>query len=206
MADHPTGTRRPGRPLEERPRRAAIEATLELIAERGIRGLTTNAVAERAGISKATMYRRWRTKEDLVVDAVAALVSEIPVPDTGSLREDARALLRDAVRLYADSRPARLFPDLVAEMARNPRVADAVRSGFLAQRRDALREVLDRGRARGELRADVDVELCLDLFGGVIYYRFLVTGGPLDERLADELTGALLDGIATRPDSRDPTT
>src|SRR5204863_7509489 len=86
------------------------EATLDVIAARGVRGLTTAAVAERAGISKATMYRRWRSKEALVVDAVASLVSEIAIPDTGSLREDVRALLRDAVRLYADSRPGRLIP------------------------------------------------------------------------------------------------
>jgi AcrR family transcriptional regulator len=204
MADSSSAPRRPGRPVEERPRHAAIEATLDLIAERGIRGLTTNAVAERAGISKATMYRRWRTKEDLLVDAVAALVSEIRVPDTGTLREDARALLGDAVRLYTGTRPAKLIPDLIAEMARNPRVADAVRSGFLAQRRAALRQVLDRARARGELRADRDPELCLDLFGGVIYYRLLVTGGPLDERLADELTDALLDGIAAVTTVNDP--
>ena len=178
-------------------RGAAIEATLDLIAEHGVRGLTTAAVAERAGISKATMYRRWRSKEALVVDAVASLVSEIAVPDTGSLRKDVRALLRDAVRLYADSRPGRLIPDLVAEMARSPAVADAVRSGFLAQRRAALATVLHRARERGELRRDVDTDLCLDLLGGVVYYRFLITGGPLNRRLADDLTDALMRAIAT---------
>jgi AcrR family transcriptional regulator len=178
-------------------RGAAIEATLDLIAERGVRGLTTAAVAQRAGISKATMYRRWRSKEALVVDAVASLVSEITIPDTGSLREDVRALLRDAVRLYADSRPGRLIPDLVSEMSRRPAVADAVRSGFLAQRRAALATVLDRARERGELRRDVDTDLCLDLLGGVVYYRFLVTGGPLNRRLADDLTDALMRAIST---------
>jgi AcrR family transcriptional regulator len=173
-------SRPPGRPREARPRRAAIEATLDLIAERGFRGLTTDAVAERAGISKATMYRRWRSKEDLVVDAVASLVvSEIAVPDTGSLRGDVRALLRDAVKLYADERPGKLIPDLVAE------------------RRAALSTVIDRARARGEVRPDVDTELCLDLLGGVVYYRFLITGGPLDQRLADDLADVLVRGIAT---------
>src|SRR5437762_2024530 len=73
--------RPPGRPLDQRVRGAAIEATLDVIAERGVRRLTTAAVAERAGISKATMYRRWRSKEALVVDAVASLVSEIAIPD-----------------------------------------------------------------------------------------------------------------------------
>jgi AcrR family transcriptional regulator len=186
---------KPGRPREERPRQAAIDATLDLIAERGVRGLTTDAVARRAGISKATMYRRWPSKEALVIDAVASLVSEIRIPDTGSLREDIRALLRDAVKLYSDDRPARLFPDLVAEMARSKGVADALRSGFLAQRRQALTTVLDRARARGELRDGVDTELALDLLGGVVYYRFLVTGGPLNRRLADDLTDALVRAI-----------
>jgi AcrR family transcriptional regulator len=191
-------SRPPGRPREARPRRAAIEATLDLIAERGFRGLTTDAVAERAGISKATMYRRWRSKEDLVVDAVASLVaSEIAVPDTGSLRGDVRALLRDAVKLYADERPGKLIPDLVAEMARRPAVAEAVRSGFLAERRAALSTVIERARARGEVRSDVDTELCLDLLGGVVYYRFLITGGTLDQRLADDLADVLVRGIAT---------
>jgi AcrR family transcriptional regulator len=174
----------------------AIEATLDLIAERGLRALTTDAVARRAGISKATMYRRWPSKEALVVDAVSSLVSEVAIPDTGSLREDVHALLRDSVALYAGSRPAKLIPDLVAEMARTPVVADAVRTGFLAQRRDALRRVLDRARARGEVRDGIDDELCVDLLVGVIPHRFLISDGPLTTQLADDLTDALLHGIA----------
>jgi AcrR family transcriptional regulator len=181
----------------DQPRQAAIDATLDLIAERGVPGLTTDAVAERAGISKATMYRRWRSKEELMLDAVASLVGEIAVPDTGSFAGDVRALLRNAVKLYADDRPSQLFPHLVGEMARNPALADAVRSGFLAQRRSVLCAIVERARARGELRPDVDTELCLDLFAGVIYYRFLITGGPLTRRVADDLADVIVRGVAT---------
>lgn len=196
MTDSPPSDRRPGRPREDRATSAAIAATLDLVAESGMSGLTTDAVAARAGVSKATMYRRWPSKDALLVDAVGSLVSEITVPDTGTLREDIRLLLRRAVRLYADSRPEKLIPELVSEMRRNPDLADAVRSGFLAQRRAALAQILERARARGELRDDIDRELALDLLGGVIYYRFLITGGPLDDALADSLTEALLHGIA----------
>jgi AcrR family transcriptional regulator len=183
--------------MEERPGRLAIEATLELIAERGLRALTTDAVARRAGISKATMYRRWPSKEALVLDAVSSLVSEVAIPDTGSLGEDVRALLRDSVALYAGSRRAKLIPELVAEMARTPAVADAVRTGFLAQRRAALRRVIARARAREEIRDGIDDELCIDLLVAVVQYRFLISGGPLTTQLADDLTDALLRGIAT---------
>jgi AcrR family transcriptional regulator len=195
MTASPT-PRRPGRPVEERPRQAAIDATLELIAEQGIRGLTTNAVAERAGISKATMYRRWRSKDELVVDAVAALVSEITVPDTGSTRADVLALMRGAVELYGASIEARVMPSLVDAISRDADLARAFREGFLAARRDALRAVLARGVERGDLRADLDVELALDLLGGPIFYRLLITGGPIDDRLAEGVTELLMRGFA----------
>jgi AcrR family transcriptional regulator len=196
MATSAPSPRRPGRPVEERPRQAAIQATLELIAEHGIRGLTTNAVAERAGISKATMYRRWRSKEDLLVDAVAALVSEIAVPDTGSTRADVLALMRSAVELYGGSVEARMMPSLVDEMSRDGALARAIRDGFLESRRGALRAVLARGIERGDLRADLDVELALDVLGGPIFYRLLVTGGPIDDQLAEGVTELLLRGFA----------
>ncbi len=198
-SEQPKGTA--GRPREARATRAALDATLELIAERGIHGVTTDAVAERARTSKATMYRRWRTKDALIADAIGTLVNqEINVPDAGSLERDLHELLREAVEFYSTPRAAALMPELVAGMARHPELAEAVRSGFLAGRRRALDEVLQRADARGELRDDIDHDLCLDLFGGVIFYRLLITGGPLHDRLADDLTPVLLRALA-RPTS-----
>jgi hypothetical protein len=84
-------------------------------------------------------------------------------------------------------------------MARHAALADAVRRGFLVARRDALDQTLQRAAARGELRDDVDHDLCLDLLGGVVFYRLLITGGPLDERLVEELTTAILRAIAIDP-------
>ncbi|HET6546955.1 MAG TPA: TetR/AcrR family transcriptional regulator [Solirubrobacter sp.] len=193
--------RRPGRPVEARATQAALDSALDLIAERGLHGVTTNAVAERARTSKATMYRRWPTKDALIADAIGTLVNrQIEIPDTGSLAGDLRELLRAAVELYSTPRAAALMPELVAGVARDPGLAGAVRSGFLPARRRALEEVLRRAAERGELRDDVDHDLCLDLLGGVVFYRLLVTGGPLDDRLADDLTAVLLRAIA-RPSS-----
>jgi AcrR family transcriptional regulator len=192
-----TKKRRPGRPVEERPRQAAIEAALELMAEHGIAGVTTGAVAQKAGISKATMYRRWASKDALIAEAIGTLVDqEIVIPDTGSLEGDVRILLAEAVELYSAPRAAALMPELVAAIARTPELESAIRDGFLVRRRAALGEVLERAAARGELREDVNRDLCLDLFGGVVFYRLLITGGPLDARLVDDLTAVVVRAIA----------
>jgi AcrR family transcriptional regulator len=192
--------RRPGRPVEERPRQAALAAVVDLIVERGITGVTTDAVAERARISKATMYRRWRSKDALVAEAIGTLVDrEIVVPDSGTLEGDIRELLAGAVALYSTPRAAALMPELVAGMARDGALADAVRRGFLAARRDALDRTLQRAAARRELREDVDHDLCLDLFGGVVFYRLLITGGPLDARLVEDLTAVIVRAVAADP-------
>ena len=176
---------------------AALDAVLDLIVERGIYGVTTNAVAERAHTSKATMYRRWPTKDALIADAIGTLVNrQMEIPDAGSLVGDLRELLREAVELYSTPRAAALIPELVAGMARDRELADAVRSGFLPARRRALDEVLRRADERGELRDDIDHDLCLDLLGGVVFYRLLVTGGRLDDCLADDLTAVLVRAIA----------
>jgi AcrR family transcriptional regulator len=196
MATARPSPRRPGRPIEARPREAAIQATLDLVAEHGIRGLTTNAVAERAGISKATMYRRWRSKQELLVDAVAALVSDIGVPDTGTTHGDLLELMHNAVRVYSGSLEAGVMPSLIDAMSRDAELAGAVRSTFLTQRRAALRAVLERGVRRGDLRADLDVELALDVLGGPLFYRLLVTGGPIDEQLAEGVADLIVRGFA----------
>jgi AcrR family transcriptional regulator len=189
--------RRMGRPREARADRAILNATRELIAERGIHAFRTDDVAARAGVGKGAIYRRHATKDDLVMAAVAALVNEdIVVPDSGSTRADLLALMREAVELYRGSLPARLIPNLVSAMAERPELARVVREGFLTRRRLALTEVLRRGVERGDLRPDVDLELVLDVLGGPLFYRLLITGGPIDEQLAEGVTELIMRGFA----------
>ncbi len=185
-----------GRPKDERADRAIIAATLELLAEGGVRDLHMDDVADRARVGKATIYRRYRSKNSLISAAVATLVGEIEIPDTGSTQADLLALMSQAVELYSGSLAPRLMPSLVEEAHRNPELARTVRGEFLARRRAALSTVLNRGVLRGDLRRDLDVELALDVLGGAIFYRLLITGGPIDQRLAQGVVELILHGFA----------
>jgi AcrR family transcriptional regulator len=173
-----------GRPRDARADRAILTATVELIAEVGIHALRVDDVASRAGVGKASIYRRYRSKEELVTYAVGALVSAIEIPDSGSTQGDLLALSQQAVELYDDSLAGKVMPSVIYEMSRNPEFAAVAHERFLTSRRAALREVVERGVRRGELRADTDVELALDVLAGPLFYRLLITGGPIDERLA----------------------
>jgi AcrR family transcriptional regulator len=189
--------RQMGRPRDARADRAILDTTLELIAERGVHAFRTEDVASRAAVGKGAIYRRYRSKDELVTAAVATLVGEeIAVPDTGSTRGDLLVLMREAVDLYSSALPARLMPKLIAAMAEQPELARAVREGFLAGRRAALSAVLRRGVERGDLRPDLDLELALDVLGGPLFYRLLVTGGPIDEQLAEGVADLILRGFA----------
>ena len=185
-----------GRPREERADRAILAAALELMAEQGVRDLRMDDVADRARVGKATIYRRYRSKDELVTAAVAALVSEIAIPDTGSTRRDLLGLMHSAAEVYSGSVEAAVMPSLVDAMRRDGQLARAVREGFLAQRRAALRAVLERGVERGDLRPDIDFEFALDVLGGPIFYRLLITGGPIDRELADGVVELVLRGFA----------
>ena len=197
MNEKPTAEANPrGRPRDERADRAILAATLELMGERGAGEVRMDDVADRAGVGKATIYRRYRSKDELITAGVAALVSEIAVPDTGSTRADLLALMRSAVELYSGSVEAGVMPSLVEAMSRDAELARSVREGFLDRRRSALREVLERGVERGDLRADTDMELALDVLGGPLFYRLLITGGPIDEKLAENVVELILTGFA----------
>jgi AcrR family transcriptional regulator len=196
MSSNASPSRAIGRPRDARADRAILVATLELMAERGVRDLRMDDVAERAGVGKATIYRRYGSKDELVADAVATLVSEIAIPDTGSTRSDLLALMRQAVELYSGSLARGLMPALLEETRRNPELASTVRDRFLAERRSALSAVLKRGIRRGDLRRGLDLELALDVLGGAIFYRLLVTGAAIDERLAQGVVELILRGFA----------
>jgi len=196
--DSPTPGRR-GRPRNAHADRAILATTLDLIADVGIGGFRVEDVAVRAAVGKSAIYRRYDSKSSLVAAAIAALVSEISLPDTGSTRNDLRALMAEAVAVYNDPLRAGVMPSLVAAMRHEPELASAIRDGFLTKRRDALRAVLGRGVARGDLRADLDAELALDVLGGPLFYRLLITGGPIDDALGDGVADLILRGFAPTP-------
>ena len=187
---------RPGRPRSEEANTAILTAAVALVREVGYDAVAMDAIAARAGVGKATVYRRWKSKEALVADAIQAIVRAVPVPDTGTLAGDVRALLRVALAMYRDPATGPLLSGLVAAMARSERIATVVRDGFGGAWRDAMRRMLRRGVARGELPPDADLELAIDLLSAPPFYRYLFTGGPVDERLMQDVVDVVLRGLA----------
>jgi AcrR family transcriptional regulator len=186
-----------GRPRSERARTAILEAASELLLARGLSAVSMDAVAERAGVSKATIYRWWPTKETLALDALyTEWAAARPHPrDTGSLRGDLLSLLRPWARL-AGSRPyGRVVAALLTEAQTDPVFAAEYRERFVEPRRQQAREIFRRAIERGEIPADTKVEVALDLLYGPLYHRLLHGHAPLNDRFVREVIDMVLDGV-----------
>jgi AcrR family transcriptional regulator len=179
-AETAAARRPPGRPRSERSHQAIVVATLELLAEVGYQQLTIEQVAKRAGVGKATIYRRWTAKADLVKDAIRYFSAELPVPDTGSLAGDYEVVSQAALALARDRNAPLLMPRLLSEVAQDPDMHAVFSEWLVEPRREVLRTVLRRAIDRGELREDADLELMIDLLIGPIIYRFIITGGDVE--------------------------
>lgn len=190
--------RPPGRPRDTQVHRAVLEATLDILAEKGWGGLTMEGVAARAGTAKGTVYRWWPTKEDLVVEALVVTSSPYrPAPDTGSFRDDVLIVLEPMVRALREPR-ARLLASLVFETSRNEKLADAFYQSVIRARRAHLLDAAERAIARGELRDDVDLELLVDTGVAQVLYRYLVSHAPLTDDLPQRIVDEMMRGAAPR--------
>jgi AcrR family transcriptional regulator len=197
MSDVTAETPQRGRPRSERARKAILEAASELLLARGLSAVSMDAVAERAGVSKATIYRWWPTKETLALDALyTEWAAARPHPrDTGSLRGDLLSLLRPWARL-AGSRPyGRVVAALLTEAQTDPVFAAEYRERFVEPRRQQAREIFGRAIERGEIPADTKVEVALDLLYGPLYHRLLHGHAPLNDRFVREVIDMVLDGV-----------
>jgi AcrR family transcriptional regulator len=191
-------TPRRGRPRSEKARRAILEAAAELLLLRGLDAVSMDAVAERAGVSKATIYRWWPSKEMLALDALLDwAAASAPVRDTGSLRGDVLALIRPWVREIRRRPFGPVIAAFVSEAQSDAKFADAYRTHFVEPRRDAMRAVFARAAERAELAADVDVEVALDLIYGAVYHRLLHGHAELTDRFARDVVDLSLNGILT---------
>jgi AcrR family transcriptional regulator len=195
-------TRRPGRPRSAAADASIVRATLEVLLEDGYRGLTMEQVRARAGVGKATLYRRYGSKQELVSEAIRHLNQEIPLPDTGTVRADILAVAASVMAGAERVQFANFAPRLLADAAGDPEMHAIFYENLVAPRRAVMGAVLRRGVARGELLADLDVELAIDLLTGPWVYRLLISGGDPEAVFRLDPSGLLdliLGGIAARP-------
>jgi AcrR family transcriptional regulator len=181
---------RGGRPRDPSRDGVIRKAILRLLADVGYGALTMDAVASKAGVGKATIYRRWRTKEDLVVDTIAGLESQvIDSPDTGSLEGDLRSLMRSLVVIINGPLGAATLA-LLSTVPHQPALAEAFRSGPIAVWRTAFDEVWAKGVERGEVSGAAP--LASEATSALLVQRWLLTRQPVDDLFAEEVLGSVV--------------
>ena len=186
-----------GRPRSEEARRAVLGAAAELLLDRGLSAVSMDAVAERAGVSKATIYRWWPTKETLALDALYThWAAAQPDPgDTGSLRGDLLELVRPWVRLAASRPYGRVIAALISEAQTDPVFAAEYQRRVVQPRRAQAAAIFRRAVERGEIPPDTEIDVAIDLLYGPLYHRLLHAHAPLTERFAAQVVDMLLDGL-----------
>lgn len=184
--------KRPGRPRDESARQRILDAALVLLEELGFAAATVDAIAARAGVGKATVYRWWPNKAAVVIDAFReAVVPELPFPDTGSIEEDIRVQMREFARLLTGRR-GRTLAAIVAAAQSDADVAAALWENWLGIRRAEAKTALLK---KPQWPAHADPELLLDLLYGPMYYRLLLKHLPLSAEYAESIADLALKAI-----------
>lgn len=187
---------RPGRPRSDRAHQAILEAARELLIEKGFAAMRLEHVAAKAGVGKATIYRRWASKEAIAQDLLAQLASpHIEIAETGDTREELLAAVTNPMRAVIETDFGPVIRALLSEIASDPSIGDPFRATVVAARRAEVARVIERGIARGDLRPDADTELATDLLVGPVYFR-LMFGGVLDAAFAARVVDSVMRGYA----------
>jgi AcrR family transcriptional regulator len=184
--------RQAGRPRDPGYDRAILDATLQVLLDKGYKGLTIDGVAAKTGIGRPTIYRRWPSKPALVIAALAQSVGLSPTPDTGALRSDLLAFQRQQVRLMNSPESRRTTAGLVADLVADPELSEVYFRDYIAPRRESVKQALQRAINRGELRAGADFDLIYDMLLGPLFMRSVVRGEPLGFDLAERTVEVIL--------------
>ncbi|WP_276138822.1 TetR/AcrR family transcriptional regulator [Rhodococcus sp. T2V] len=180
-----------------RTERVVLDATRELLAENGFGSLTVEGVAARSGVAKTTIYRRYRSKNDLALAVLLDMVDEVSTqPYRADTATELTALVDRTVELMCTSLMGLVMKGLVSEVAADPELARVYREQVVSHRLADVSALVERGISRGELRADLDPEMVTDLVLGPIYYRFFLSGSPMDDKFGKRLVATLLPSFA----------
>lgn len=186
-----------GRPRSDRAHRAILDAALTHLVKEGFADLRLEHVAAHAGVGKATIYRRWPSKEALALDVLMQLAApHIAIADIGDTRAELLAAVTNAMRALTDTPFGPVIRALLSQIAMNPALGDPFRVKVVQARRDEVARVLARGVSRGDLRPDADVDVATELLVGPVYFR-LMFGGELTQEFAERVVDSVLRGYAT---------
>ncbi|WP_068619788.1 TetR/AcrR family transcriptional regulator [Paenibacillus tuaregi] len=184
-----------GRPRNMETQSSILSASYELLLESGFGAVTVEKIAERAQVSKATIYKWWPNKAAVVMDGfLSAAAARLPVPDTGSVFQD---ILEHATNMarFMVSREGSIFLEIIGEGQVDSALAEAFRTRYIQPRRLEVRDIMTRALQRGELEKNVDIALCTDLIYGPIFYRLLVTGDPINDSYVEQIVTHVFKGI-----------
>lgn len=183
-----------GRPRNIETQKAILSASYELLLESGFKAVTVDKIADRAKVSKATIYKWWPNKAAVIMDGFLSAAARLPVPDTGSALTD---ILTHATSLasFLISREGTIITELVGEGQFDSKLAEEYRARYFQPRRLQAKQLLEKGIKRGELKENLDVDLSIDLIYGPIFYRLLVTGEKLDDSYVHDLVINAFEGI-----------
>lgn len=193
--------RRPGRPRNEETDKAILQTARELIMENGTQSFSMDALAQRAGVSKPTIYRRWPTKDELVTDVYGYASEQTVIPDTGDALADLLALLEQMLQSFAAriGSPAASSHKMIAGLLDSPQIMEQYRANFIAPRRAAYSEIIRRGKRRGEIREDADEDILIDLVSGAYLYCLLFKPAALESKeWLHSVHGLMAVGVAKR--------
>ena len=187
-----------GRPRSETVDRAILDTARQLLINEGYANFRLEHVAARAGVAKATLYRRWHSKESLALGVLMELVApHLPVAETGDTRQELIASIQNPINALTRTPFGPVVRALLSQISINPALGDPFRAAVVRARRQEVTRVIERGIARGDLRADSDVSIATELLVGPVYFR-LVFGGELDDEFAVALVDTLLRGYGAR--------
>ena len=198
------GQRKPGRPRSAQAHKAILAATLELLAQEGFQGLSIEDIAARAGVGKTTIYRRWSSKDELVIDAIHEIQVDLTTVDTGNFRNDLVILFKAA---YQGIMTHPLLPQLVlrliSEFQANPEIFQVFLTQLLIPRLQRFMYMVEQAQVRGEIRRDIDWTLALELIAGPIFMHLLITHylapsmSSSDDKWVEQMIDAVMHGIGT---------
>jgi AcrR family transcriptional regulator len=199
------GIRKPGRPRSAQARKAIIKATLELLAEEGFQGLSIEGVAARAGVGKTTIYRRWSSKDELVMDAIREVQVNLSVIDTGNFRNDLVTFFKTAYQgITANSLLGQLVLKLIGDYQTNSEIFQVFLKQLIIPRFQYFIQMVEQAKAREEIRKDIDPMLVMDLVAGSLYFHWIVTRNLVPTSLTspvewvEQVIDSIMQGIGTK--------